>query len=103
MGWYNLSWLLKSKPQGSQVILYCNNPQCSSSIKEGPVAYDMERKEIYHPDGNCAKIAMAHRAFNSQTSEDTLFVSLDYISLEKALKLLRKGKLKQPGLQEKLD
>lgn len=80
--------------------LYCDNPQCKSAILEEPLAYDKGNQEIYH-DGHCALFANAYRAFKEGR---TVFSNVDYITLDKAMDLFKRGELKQKsGLEEKLE
>jgi hypothetical protein len=87
---YNpLNWF--RKPQQSELTLYCDNPQCSDPIEKGPVAYDKNQKEVYHP-GQCGMFANAHKVINSGSMS---IGCTTQISLDQALKLLRKGGLSQ--------
>ena len=102
MEWYNpMSWF--RTPMGNisgEQSLICDNPQCSSPIQGEPVAYNEEHREVYH-NGNCATFAIAHRTLKS--NEVTVVANLDHISLDRALELLRTGKLSQsPKLEERL-
>ena len=71
--------------------LYCDNPQCKYPIKDGRLTYDEEHGEIYHL-GECGIEATEHSAIKSSGFE---IQHVDYISREKALKFLQKGRLKQ--------
>jgi hypothetical protein len=83
-----------------EITLYCNNPQCGRPIQQGPISYDKERLEIYHP-GTCSMLANAHRCIKSGNPE---FMQVDKISLDEALDLFRKGELSQAsGLEGKAE
>jgi len=91
MPWYNpLSWFGRQESQG-ELALYCDNHQCRLVIEEDKITYDEEHREIYHI-GECGTEATVHRAFKSGSFE---VQNVDYISREKALKLLQAGKLSQ--------
>ncbi len=96
MAWYNL--LSRNKP-AETIALHCDNPQCALPIEVDRVAYDKAEREIYHPDV-CVTFADAHRIFNSGAMIVT--GTTEYVSRNKALRLYRKGKLKQasetPGI-----
>ncbi len=103
MTWYNpLTWFGKGEKRfngDESTPLYCANPQCKSPIFEEPLAYDKDNREVYH-NGQCATFANALRALKSDC---VVFSNLDYITLDKAIDLLKKGKLKQTAtLEEKL-
>ena len=100
MAWYNpLDWFRKIENQAEEKsILYCDNPQCQGIIEGNKITYDKEHREIYHV-GECGIFATAHRASKSCECE---VQNVDYISRDKALKLLRNGKLEQSrGLEER--
>ena len=91
MTWYNpLEWFSNGQEKAKDT-LYCDNPQCKYPIKDGKLTYDEEHKEIYHL-GECGIEATAHRAIKSSGFE---IQDVDYISREKALNFLQRGKLKQ--------
>jgi len=82
-----------------EMKLYCDNPQCGKVIEDEKITYDEERGEIYHV-GECGIEANAIRSVRSENIE---IQNVDYISLEKALILLKQGKLKQSEkLEEKV-
>lgn len=78
------------------MVLHCDNPDCGRLILEEPIAYDKRNGEVYH-SGRCALFANAYKALNA---EEVVFSSLDYITLEEALELLRKGELSQASSLE---
>jgi hypothetical protein len=81
------------------IKLYCDNPQCGKVIEDEKITYDEERGEIYHV-GGCGIEATAIRSVRAGNIE---IQNVDYISLEKALILLKQGKLKQSEkLEEKV-
>lgn len=82
-----------------EMKLYCDNPECSKVIEDEKIVYDEEHREIYHV-GECGIKATAYRSLKSGNPE---IQNVDYISLEKALILLKQGKLKQSEkLEEKV-
>jgi len=92
MAWYNpIDWFKSPVSTDEEIALYCDNPQCKSPIEKGPIAYDREHREIYH-SGECGLFANAHRVFNSR---GMAIKNVGYISLDRALKLFRNGKLNQ--------
>jgi hypothetical protein len=101
MKWYNpLELFRKEAPDQQDLTLQCDNPQCGAEITENPVAYAKECREVYHP-GDCPQIAAAHKVMKTG---ECIFVNLDYMSLDKAIKLLKKGKLNQSSnLEEKAE
>ncbi len=96
MTWYNPSSWFREKLD-EDIKLSCDSPQCSLPIQKEPIAYNKEQKEIFH-NGRCAQFASAHRALESNKM---IFVNLNYISLNKALKLFNRGKLNQSSKLEK--
>lgn len=99
MVWYSpRSWFRKTDRSG--LALYCDNPQCKVLITDKEVAYSEEFSEVYHPD-ECPMFAAAQKVFKSNTME-AVVLNIEYISREKALKLLAKGKLRQSKLEEKI-
>tara|TARA_Y100000310_G_scaffold342908_1_gene448187 strand:+ start:2910 stop:3218 length:309 start_codon:yes stop_codon:yes gene_type:complete len=93
MVWYNFfGWLSKThETEENGIILYCDNPQCKDPIQEGSVTYDQNRREIYHA-GDCGITANTHRALKLGNA---VIGNVTYISVEKASRFFRKGKLKQ--------
>jgi hypothetical protein len=82
-----------------EMKLYCNNPECGKVIEDEKIVYDEERGEIYHV-GGCRIKAFGYMSVKSANIE---IQNVDYISLEKALILLKQGKLKQSKkLEEKV-
>jgi len=98
MTWYNpLSWFQEEQDSSRETPLFCANPQCNEAIVTEPVAYNRAVGELYH-DFECAQDAIAHRVFHSGQAE---IGNIDYLSMENALKLVRKGKLKKASLEGK--
>lgn len=80
-----------------EMKLYCDNPQCGKVIENEKIVYDEEHEEVYHVE-RCGIEATAYRSLKSGKCESQ---NVDYISLEKALILLKQGKLKQSEKLEK--
>ena len=72
------------------VALRCDNPECDG-ILDSDVMYEPTHGRVYHV-GECQLLGLAHLAWDS---EDMIFGNFEKISLEKALGLYHKGKLKQ--------
>lgn len=102
MSWYNpLHWFSVEKKgeKESAIELYCSNPQCEERIiNEDEIAYNEKSQEIYH-DSLCAEFALVHKVFQSR---GMLHANIDYISRKRALELIRKGKIKQESLEQKV-
>ncbi len=79
-------------------ILYCDNPRCELVIKKSPVMYDREKKEIYH-NRVCGWVANVDQ---EQYSREVVERKLVSINLDQALKLFKKGKLKQARKLEEM-
>jgi len=91
-----MGWL---KKKSKQPELYCNEQQCGRQITTSYLAYDLGSGEIFCP-GDCsikanAKICMRKNSYGS--------VHVEYISRERAIKLLGWGFLKQSNLEDKLE
>mgnify|MGYP001620046390 CR=1 FL=1 len=97
MPWYNpLDWFRKPGKPESEVVLYCDNPQCKRPIEVESVAYNEGDKEVYHP-GDCGLEAGASKAFRENA---IVMGEIDYIGLDKAKRLFREKKLKQASRLE---
>lgn len=81
-----------------EYILLCDNPQCKKSIEDDEIAYSKEYREVYHL-GECINFAAGHKALNVGKA---ISMNVDYIKREKAIELLKSGKLSQ-SLEGKLD
>jgi len=81
----------KKTQNQSELTLRCDNPQCEYPIIASPVAYDEASAQVYHP-GECPHISALLRVMNTR---EPVFMNLKYISLDKALELLKDRKLKQ--------
>ncbi len=69
--------------------IYCQNPQCGREIEGDKISYD--GKKPYHP-GDCQRLASAYAALQSQGMDIMVF---DSISRERALELMKDGRLEQ--------
>ncbi|MEK6840443.1 MAG: hypothetical protein AABX79_00630 [Nanoarchaeota archaeon] len=89
--WFIESWI-KIQPE-EEKVLRCDYSKCQGVIEENKITYDKKNGDIYHV-GTCAFFAKAPESWKS--GEEVLS-GIAHISREKALKLLRKGILKQSG------
>jgi hypothetical protein len=101
MAWYNpFDWFRRPVQIDGEITLHCDNPQCNSPIQESPIAYNRNNQEIYHP-GECGVLANAHKALKS---EGVVVASVEYITLDTAVKLFRQNKLTQTrGIEKKVE
>ncbi len=92
---YNpLTWFGKN----TNPTLYCASPQCRQPITEGPIAYEKGQKVLTHTP-SCQYHLIMHRAISSAKPS---FTSFDIISMRRAIKLARTGKVSPTSLESKL-
>jgi hypothetical protein len=110
MAWYNpSSWFNQTEQQS--LDLYCMNPQCEDPIIKGErCAYEQKLQEIYHP-GGCQSFALAWKMMEivrgsavDPLNPPVLEGNFRYISRQRAEKLVRNGKIRQPAnLEQKVN
>ena len=99
MVWYNPITWFQSGPVRKPGVLYCDNSQCHSPIKDKEISYSPQHGEIYHP-GECQRLAVVARTFRSGGMHYDTF---EAITPEQARELLKTEKLAQSGgLEQKL-
>ena len=107
MTWYNpLSWFSQTPSRPETTPLYCDNLQCQKPIESNFMIYSSRHRTVYH-FGRCADTAISTLSSQTETDRDgntAAPVSIPYkISRERALKLLREGKLAQfENLEERV-
>lgn len=93
MAWYDPRTWISSEQKVARDgnSLYCDNPEYQQPIKDDEVSYDAEAQEVTH-SGECQLSLNASKCF--QTGRLTYSIWKE-ISLERAIGLLKEGKLKQ--------
>ena len=99
MTWHNpLTWL-ESKVDLSRK-LYCANPQCEYPVIHSDIiAYHRDEKEIYHL-GECQLLGVAWKSWNTRGITMGTF---ERITRNEALRLLQKGHIQQPSLEDRVE